>query len=83
MLDDAVGSTSYRAAKGETTEWDDIQRRLGNKAPLSVRVSAALEQPGLTSMAQESSESERESDEEKPDPLASKTVAQLAELEVS
>lgn len=29
-----LGHTVYRGPEGETTEWDDIQRRIGNLPPL-------------------------------------------------
>lgn len=28
--------TVYRKAEGETTEWDDLQRKFGNLPPLEV-----------------------------------------------
>ena len=39
-----LGHVVYRGPEGETTEWDDIQRRLGNKPPLAS--SAPRDDPG-------------------------------------
>ena len=38
----AAGSSSYTRAKGETTEWEDLQRKHGNLPPLEVSAPAAL-----------------------------------------
>jgi hypothetical protein len=59
-----AGSTSYRKDPSETTEWDDIQRRLGNLPPLPDPKAEEAEEPAHDDV----------------DPLESKTLEELDEL---